>query len=43
MKMSVSTRDKTSGKICVTMYRIYLIASFVMCVIFEILDYENVS
>ena len=36
--MSVSTRDKTSGKICVTMYSMDYIASMVMCVIAEILD-----
>ena len=41
--MSVSKRDETSVKICVTMYCIYLIASFVMCVISENLDSENVS
>ena len=36
--MSGSTRDKTCGKICVTMYSMDYIASLVMCVIPEILD-----
>ena len=37
-EMSGSTRDKTCGKICFTMYSMYYISSMVMCVITEILD-----
>ena len=43
LKMSVSTRDKTSAMMCVTMYRMDQITSFVICVIVKILDSKNVS